>query len=182
MKASTRAALTLALVALLLFGVAAWLGIPTTPHGKTVVTVRVWDQQVAEAYRGSFDEFSRRNPDIQVAVTVTSYASYFNSLRTDVAGHGADDIFWLSNAYLSDYADTGNLVPVEPRADWDPSVVAQFTRDGKLWGCRSSATRELRCTTTRTCSTRPRSTRQSWPNYAGTPTPRSTPCAPCCTG
>lgn len=134
MKASTRAALTLALVALLLFGVAAWLGIPTTPHGKTVVTVRVWDQQVAEAYRGSFDEFSRRNPDIQVAVTVTSYASYFNSLRTDVAGHGADDIFWLSNAYLSDYADTGNLVPVEPRADWDPSVVAQFTRDGKLWG------------------------------------------------
>ena len=57
MKASTRAALTLGLVALLLFGVAAWLGIPKTPHGKTVVTVRVWDQQVAQAYRSSFDEF-----------------------------------------------------------------------------------------------------------------------------
>ncbi len=134
MKSSTRAALTLGLVALLLFGIAGWLGIPKTPHGKTVVTVRVWDERVAEAYRSSFDEFSRRDPDIQVAVTVTSYASYFNSLRTDVAGHGAGDIFWLSNAYLSDYADTGNLIPVDPQEDWDPSVVAQFTRGGKLWG------------------------------------------------
>ncbi|MEU9806000.1 sugar ABC transporter substrate-binding protein [Mycobacterium sp. NPDC050853] len=134
MKSSTRAVLTLGLVALLLFGLAAWLGIPKTPHGKTVVTVRVWDEQVANAYRSSFDEFTRRNPDITVVTTVTSYAGYFNSLRTDVAGHGADDIFWLSNAYLSDYADTGNLIPVDPQADWDPSVVTQFTRAGKLWG------------------------------------------------
>ncbi|OHU77518.1 extracellular solute-binding protein [Mycobacteroides chelonae] len=134
MKSSTRAALVLGLVTLLLFGIAVWLGIPKTAHGKTVVTVRVWDEQVAKAYRSSFDEFSRRNPDIEVAVTVTSYASYFNSLRTDVAGHGADDIFWLSNAYLSDYADTANLTPIEPQEDWDPSVVAQFTRSGKLWG------------------------------------------------
>ncbi|WP_078309068.1 MULTISPECIES: extracellular solute-binding protein [unclassified Mycobacterium] len=134
MKSSTRAALTLGLVALLLFGIAGWLGIPKTPQGKTVVTVRVWDARVAEAYRSSFDEFTRRDPEIQVAVTVTSYASYFNSLRTDVAGHGADDIFWLSNAYLSDYADTANLIPIDPQEDWDPSVVAQFTRGGKLWG------------------------------------------------
>ncbi|MBA0048871.1 sugar ABC transporter substrate-binding protein [Mycobacteroides sp. LB1] len=134
MKSSTRAVLTLGLVALLLFGLAAWLGIPKTPHGKTVVTVRVWDEQVANAYRSSFDEFTRRNPDITVVTTVTSYAGYFNSLRTDVAGRGADDIFWLSNAYLSDYADTGNLIPVDPQADWDPSVVTQFTRAGKLWG------------------------------------------------
>ncbi|MUM16066.1 sugar ABC transporter substrate-binding protein [Mycobacterium sp. CBMA271] len=134
MKSSTRAAVTLGLVALLLFGIAGWLGIPKTSHGKSVVTVRVWDEQVARAYRSSFDEFTRRNPDISVVTTVTSYASYFNTLRTDVAGHGADDIFWLSNAYLSDYADTGNLRAVDPHADWDPSVVAQFTRGGKLWG------------------------------------------------
>lgn len=134
MKSSTRAVLVLGLVALLLFGIAVWLGIPKTPHGKTVVTVRVWDEQVATAYRSSFGEFSRRNPEIEVTVNVTSYASYFNSLRTDVAGHGADDIFWVNSGYLSDYSDTGNLIPVAPHADWDPSVVAQFTRGGKLWG------------------------------------------------
>lgn len=134
MKPSTRAALAIGLTVLLLLGLAAWLGIPKEADGKIIVGVRIWDDQVAGAYRESFREFGRRNTDIEVRVTVTSYASYFNTLRTDVAGHGADDIFWLSNAYLSDYADTGNLASVNPDPGWDPSVVAQFTRNEKLWG------------------------------------------------
>jgi multiple sugar transport system substrate-binding protein len=51
-----------------------------------------------------------------------------------VAGGGADDIFWMSNAYLSGYADNGRLMTIAPSLDWEPSVVAQFTRGGTLWG------------------------------------------------
>ncbi len=59
----------------------------------------------------------------------------FDTLRTDVAGGSADDIFWLSNAYFAEYADSGRLMKIEAaKSDWEPSVVAQFTRGGVLWG------------------------------------------------
>lgn len=101
----------------------------------TVVTVRLWDEQVATAYRQSFAAFQRTHPEIEVRVNVVSYGTYFDTLRTDVAGGGADDIFWLSDAYLAGYADNGRLMKIDAAgADWEPSVVTQFTRDATLWG------------------------------------------------
>jgi multiple sugar transport system substrate-binding protein len=129
----------LALGMAMLLGAAMLLGGSTAPSGKTVVTVRVWDEQVATAYRQSFDEFTREHPDIEVHVNVVAYSSYFNTLRTDVAGGGADDVFWLSNAYFAGYADNGKLLDIgrtlgPPAAHaWEPSVVQQFTHDGVLW-------------------------------------------------
>ncbi|UCZ62181.1 ABC transporter substrate-binding protein [Mycolicibacterium phocaicum] len=138
MKFSTRFVLALAATMAVLLVTAVLMG-RTQDIGKTVVTVRLWDAQVAAAYRSSFAEFTRRHPDIEVRVDVVAYASYFDSLRTDVAGGGADDIFWLSNAYLAGYADTGRLLDIgkllgDGAADaWDRSVNQQFTRDGTLW-------------------------------------------------
>ncbi|SHW57309.1 periplasmic sugar-binding lipoprotein UspC [Mycobacteroides abscessus subsp. abscessus] len=138
MKFSTRFVLALAATMAVLLVTAVLMG-RTQDIGKTVVTVRLWDAQVAAAYRSSFAEFTRRHPDIEVRVDVVAYASYFDSLRTDVAGGGADDIFWLSNAYLAGYADTGRLLDIGKllgggAADaWDRSVNQQFTRDGTLW-------------------------------------------------
>ena len=131
-------ALASAMAVLLAFAVL--LGGSSERTGRTVVTVRVWDQQVAEAYRKSFDEFTRAHPDIEVRVDVVAYSSYFDTLRTDVAGGGADDVFWLSNAYFAGYADNGRLLdvgealgPAAARA-WEQPVVTQFTRNGTLWG------------------------------------------------
>ena len=120
-----------------LFGLAATLLDGTTRSGgaTTLVTVRLWDEQVAAAYRQSFAEFHRAHPAIEVRVNVVAYRSYFDTLRTDVAGGGADDIFWLSNAYLAGYADNGRLMSIDSTtADWEPSVVTQFTRNHTLWG------------------------------------------------
>ena len=109
------------------------------PAGKAVVTVRLWDEQVAEAYRASFAAFTRTHPHIEVQTHVVSYSSYFNTLRTDMAGGSADDIFWISNAYLAGYADSGRLMDIGENlgatavAAWEPSVVKQFTRMGTLW-------------------------------------------------
>ena len=50
-----------------------WAG-PAEPAGRTVVTVRLWDEQVAAAYRESFAEFSREHPDIEVRINVVAYA------------------------------------------------------------------------------------------------------------
>lgn len=138
MKFSTRFVIALAATMAVLLVAAVILG-RTEDSGKTVVTVRLWDAQVAAAYRSSFAEFTRRHPDIEVRVDIVAYSSYFDSLRTDVAGGGADDIFWLSNAYLAGYADTGRLLDIgkllgRGASDaWDGSVNQQFTRNGTLW-------------------------------------------------
>lgn len=165
---STLVAGAVALVAALLAAAAVLLDYSGQPHGdKTIVTVRVWGDEPAEAYRQSFAAFTRVHPDIEVHVNMVAYSTYFNTLRTDVAGGSADDIFWLSNAYLAAYADSGRLLNIldtlgtNAAADWERPVVEQFTRHGQLWACRSSRTPVSPCTTTRTCSARPASTRPS---------------------
>jgi multiple sugar transport system substrate-binding protein len=111
------------------------------PHGgKIVVRVRLWADQISAAYRQSFDAFTRAHPNIEVRTNIVAYSTYFDTLRTDVAGGSADDIFWLSNAYLAAYADGGRLLNIGKilgpgaASDWEPAVVDQFTRGGALWG------------------------------------------------
>jgi len=137
---STLFALSLVLLAALLAATAVLLDISARPPGgKTVVSIRLWDEEVAAAYRQSFAAFTRAHPDIEVHTHVVSYSTYFNTLRTDVAGGSADDIFWISNAYLAGYADSGRLIDVGKTlgpgaaSAWEPSVVEQFTRGGVLW-------------------------------------------------
>jgi multiple sugar transport system substrate-binding protein len=137
---STLFALGWVLLAALLGATAVLLDVTAEPpSGKTVITVRLWDEQVAAAYRQSFTAFTRAHPGIEVHTHVVSYSTYFNTLRTDVVGGSADDIFWISNAYLAGYADGGRLMDIGKtlRADaasaWEPSVVEQFTRSGRLW-------------------------------------------------
>ncbi|WAJ43549.1 sugar ABC transporter substrate-binding protein [Mycobacterium sp. Aquia_216] len=138
---STLAAGALGLVVVLLAAIAVLLNYSGEPHGdKVVVRVRMWDAPLTESYRESFAAFNRTHPDIEVRIDLVAYSTYFNTLRTDVAGGSADDIFWLSNAYLSAYADNGRLLNIgkilspEEISDWEPAVVDQFTRGGALWG------------------------------------------------
>jgi multiple sugar transport system substrate-binding protein len=139
-RRSTLAAAGLAMTMAVLLVAAVLLGRSADSSGRTVVTLRLWDEQVAAAYRESFDEFTREHPDIEVQVNVVAYSKYFDTLRTDVAGGSADDIFWLSNAYFAGYADSGRLMDVaktlgaNASREWEPSVVNQFTRNGSLWG------------------------------------------------
>jgi multiple sugar transport system substrate-binding protein len=138
---STLVAVSLVLVAVLLAATAVLLNYSGEPHGgKIVVRVRLWSDQIAAAYQRSFEAFNRAHPNIEVRTNLVAYSTYFDTLRTDVAGDSADDIFWVSNAYLAAYADNGRLLDIGKTlgpgaaADWDPTVVDQFTRGGVLWG------------------------------------------------
>jgi multiple sugar transport system substrate-binding protein len=138
---STLVTAALALVAALLGATAVLMDWSGQPHGgKIVVTVRLWAEPIASAYRQSFKAFNRTHPNIEVRTNMVAYSTYFNTLRTDVAGGSADDIFWLSNAYLAAYADSGRLMNIGKTlgpgaaSAWEPAVVDQFTRGGALWG------------------------------------------------
>ncbi|MCX7522776.1 sugar ABC transporter substrate-binding protein [Microbacterium sp. STN6] len=108
--------------------------------GSTTVTFRTWDENAAEAYKQSFAEFHEKNPTITVKIDVVPWSDYFTSLRTDVAGGNADDIFWINNSSYGSYASGGKLIDVDKalgagaKKAWAPSVVAQFTQDDALWG------------------------------------------------
>lgn len=140
-RSSTLVAGSLVLVAVLLAAMAMLLDYSGEPHGgKIVIKVRMWGDQIAAAYRRSFEAFNRAHPDIELRTNIVAYSTYFDTLRTDVAGGSVDDIFWVSNAYLAAYADSGRLLDIGKTlgpgaaANWDPAVVDQFTRGGVLWG------------------------------------------------
>lgn len=141
-RVSTLVAISLVLVAVLLAAMVMLLDYSGEPHGGRIVVVRVrlWSDQVAEEYRESFEAFSRAHPNIEVRLDLVAYSAYFDTLRTDVAGDSADDIFWVSNANLAAYADSGRLLDIGKTlgagaaSDWEPAVMNQFIRRGVLWG------------------------------------------------
>ncbi|WP_104477623.1 ABC transporter substrate-binding protein [Microterricola pindariensis] len=129
-----------ALVAVLALGGGVLAAGAIAGSGKTIVTVRLWDDRVAAAYKSSFAAFEAENPGISVDVTVIPWSQYWGQLDDDVAGGRADDIFWVNNSYLTDLADGGKLMDIDAalgtraKNDWDRAVVREFTRDGTLWG------------------------------------------------
>ena len=101
-----------------------------------MVTVRLWDQQVAAAYRESFAEFTRAHPDIEVhtnrrrLLQLLQHAAHRRRRRQ-------------RRRHLLDLQRLPRRVRRQRPADgdrhggasaWEPSVVDQFTRDGALWG------------------------------------------------
>ncbi|MER7005885.1 sugar ABC transporter substrate-binding protein [Dactylosporangium sp. NPDC000555] len=105
----------------------------------TTVTFRLWDEQVAKAYRESFAEFEKRNSDIKVDVQLVPWADYWTKLPTDIASGTAADIFWTNTSNFGLYADSGQLLPIDDnlgaqQQEWTRSVVDLYTRNGKLWG------------------------------------------------
>lgn len=106
----------------------------------TTVTFRTWDTNAATAYKESFAEFTRDNPSIKVKVDVVPWANYFTTLRTDIAGGNADDIFWINSSNYSAYASAGKLIDIDKLMGssaskaWAPGVVQQFMQGGSLWG------------------------------------------------
>jgi len=103
------------------------------------LTFRLWDPQVAEAYRTSLDAFERES-GFDVDIVVVPWADYWTQLRLDIASGTVDDVFWTNAANFQDYAAVGAIVPVaesQRRAQesgWVEAVVEQYSIDGTLWG------------------------------------------------
>jgi multiple sugar transport system substrate-binding protein len=107
--------------------------------GKTTVTVRLWDEQVAKAYEASFAEFTKQNPDITVKLNLVPYADYFTKLPLDVSSGDIDDVFWLNSSPFGALADSGALMNIDQvlsdeKSGWVQAAVDQYTRNGTMWG------------------------------------------------
>jgi len=113
------------------------VGCSSAPEPR--LSVRLWDPQVAEAYRVSLDEFERET-GIPVDVVVVPWASYWTQLRTDVAGRTVDDLYWMNSTSYRPYAESGSILPVaadqlaDQSGGWSPAAIEQFTSAGQVWG------------------------------------------------
>jgi multiple sugar transport system substrate-binding protein len=130
-----RRAVAAALVALAVLATLAGCSTSASAH----LTLRLWDPQVAKAYRVSLATFERHT-GISVDVIVVPYADYFTQLRADVAARTVDDVFWTNATNFRPYASVGAIRAVSPAQlasqspSWSSSVVSQYTADGKVWG------------------------------------------------
>ena len=104
------------------------------------LTLRLWDEKVAEAYEASIAEFEKQHPNIDVELNVVPWADYFTTLRNEVGGGGGDDVFWLNGAYFMPYAESGALVNIDEtlgedaRGQWTESAVQQYVYEDALYG------------------------------------------------
>ncbi|MFC5369281.1 ABC transporter substrate-binding protein [Arcanobacterium bovis] len=107
--------------------------------GKTTVTFRLWDDSAAPAYKKSFADFEKKNPDIAVKVDVVPWDSYWKQLPLDISSGQAADIYWVNSSNFAQLADAGNIMDIsetigEKHDAWQESIVDLYTRGGKLWG------------------------------------------------
>lgn len=92
--------------------------------GATTLTLQLWDENVADAYKPSLEAFAAEHPDIDVEVSVVPWRDYFASLRADVAAGSGADVFWLNASYYEDYVDNGLVLPVSEVLDDDDAPAA----------------------------------------------------------
>lgn len=107
--------------------------------GRTTVTFRLWDSQVAKAYEESFAAFEKQNDEIAVEVEVIPWEDYWTKLPQDVGSGDMADIFWTNSANFVTYANNDDLINIteelgDQTSGWKQSVIEQYTRDGALWG------------------------------------------------
>ena len=112
----------------------------TGAGGDVTLSLRLWDEKVADAYEPSIAAFEAANPGITVELNVVPWSDYFTTLRADVAAGSGDDVFWLNGSYYQDYVDNDMLLGITETlgADatnaWNPQVIEQYTKNGELWG------------------------------------------------
>lgn len=104
------------------------------------ITLRLWDEKVADSYETSIAAFEEANPGVKVELNVVPWADYFTTLRQEVGTGAGDDLFWLNGANLNDYVEAGSLLNIDEtlgaqaKNAWSPAVVSQYTVDGVLYG------------------------------------------------
>lgn len=106
-----------------------------SPQSSDTVTMRLWDDNVATAYKKSFVEFTKAT-GIKVNVKVIPWSAYWSQLRVDVASNTVDDIFWTNAGNFETYRS--KLLPIKKQdfnwSDWDAAVIKQYSSGGTLWG------------------------------------------------
>ena len=136
-------ALTLVAAAGVLLSITAACGSDDEGSAGSTVTIRFdwWgNPDRATVTEQAVDAFEAKNPGIWVETSYAEFNAYFQKLVTQIAGGGAPDVLQMDYRYVREYADRGQLAPLDSgEAKVDTSGVTRQllnggTIDGKLYG------------------------------------------------
>jgi len=78
----------------------------------TSLTLRLWDDQAAQAYEAALPAFTEET-GITVNVEVVPWSDYFTGLRSELAAGTGPDVFWSNTNNYTEYARGGKIVNID---------------------------------------------------------------------
>jgi multiple sugar transport system substrate-binding protein len=124
------------------------------PASQEAVSLRMWhwDTFILEAFKQITAKFTEKNPNIKVAVELTSYGEYSQKVAASIAGGAPPDVVGTVGEHFTNMAGQGALIDLKPYveatkfdlSDYHPGNLSQnswaqkllaipYTADGMWW-------------------------------------------------
>lgn len=101
--------------------------IPADESAK--IAYSIWDQAQKPAMEKIVAAFNEEYPNIEVAISVTPFAQYFEKLQTQATGGDLPDVFWMNGPNFQLYAAEGKLQDLAGVPGLDTSKYPQAMND-----------------------------------------------------
>lgn len=110
--------------------------------GRARIGYGMWDADQVPAMEEVIAAFRAEHPDIDVAIQLTPYETYWTRLQTSITGGGAPDVFWMNAPNIALFARHDTLLPLTDRlardgvtlAEHPANLVELYRRDGDQYG------------------------------------------------
>jgi multiple sugar transport system substrate-binding protein len=109
---------------------------------QVTIKYALWDTNQVPAYQKVADDFMAKNPDIKIVIEQAGWNDYWTGLQTSMVGGTAPDVFTDHLAKVTDFANKGQLVDIEPLVKKDkvdtsiylPGLADLWMKGGKRYG------------------------------------------------
>ncbi|WP_262425054.1 ABC transporter substrate-binding protein [Brachybacterium sp. Z12] len=113
------------------------------------IAYSIWDQAQKPAMEKIVAAFNEEYPNIEVAISVTPFAQYFEKLQTQATGGDLPDVFWMNGPNFQLYAAEGKLQDLAEVPGIDTSKYPEAMND--LYTMEDVSTRRRRTSTPSPC-------------------------------
>lgn len=110
--------------------------------GNVTLNYWLWDDNQTASYQACADAFRKDNPTINVKITQTAWAQYWQNLTTQLASGSAPDVWTDHASYYPQFVTSNQILDIAPYVDRDKIDLAQyqaglpdlFVKNGKRYG------------------------------------------------
>ncbi|WP_413375014.1 ABC transporter substrate-binding protein [Alkalihalobacillus sp. 1P02AB] len=117
-------------------------GSATNEQGTVTLELAVWDQTFDPLLEQSIERLNEDYPHIQVNVTNTPWARYWDQIRTSIAGGSGPDVLWMNGPNFQKFAMNNLLSSLDSYVEndgmdtsqYDDSVIDMYTFNDEQYG------------------------------------------------
>lgn len=109
-------------------------GSSTDANGTQTVNWWTWDDKQAVSYQKCADAFEKANPNIKIKISQYAWDDYWAKITAGFVGGNAPDSFQNHPAYYPEYADQGQLEPLDDYIKADDFDMSNYSVGTSTWG------------------------------------------------